>query len=559
MAEPTKANSDIQAAPAEFHAALERARQAFARIDGVISVGFGRKRVGDELTERIAIMVFVREKKPEDALTPAERIPKSFEGYATDVRVVGRGHAEVCDNETAYSSIQGGIQIELDQGASTTGQGTLGCIVKKRASAARENVYLLTNKHVLYSKDKGAGNTVYHPKKGDTALGPVEWGFYENVRFPQEGNNPRDFFIDCATARINLDYECCCCTCTRDSTRVAETSIVDLDIGGANTLRDVRSVIDDVNILTEKVFKVGRTTGKTQGIVTAVGAPLVADPPPDNPAGANVNATNLIEIKFDTSSTANGKNCKGNPNFTEQGDSGSLVVDEQQRAIGLHTHGHVNPHDHIKYSYSCHILPVLDYLQICIPCEVVPALLPVHGNSLATDGSGVAPRALPAAESTLTPQIVFTRASTPAVPPFTPLPVTDDEVRHMRALLARFRETALGPELHETFGHVRGEIGYLVRNVRPVKVAWARNQGPGFLTLVLKHIMGKTDTLPHAVKGVSRRQFLVAMRTALAAHGSLLVREALERHGDEIIDILADEDCDSIDDLLERMHAKEPA
>jgi hypothetical protein len=562
MAEPTKANSDIEAAPDEFHAALERARQAFARIDGVISVGFGRKRVGDELTDRIAIMVFVREKKPESALAPADRIPKSFEGYATDVRVVGRGHAEGCDNETAYSSIQGGIQIEIDQGESTTGQGTLGCIVRKRASSARENVYLLTNKHVLFSEHKGVGNTVYHPKKSDTALGPVQWGFYENALYPQEGNNQRPFFIDAAIARINLDTECCCCTCTKDSTTVAEAQVVDLDIGGDNTLRDVRSVIDDVNILNERVFKVGRTTSKTKGIVTAVGAPLVADPPPDTPHGANVNATNLIEIRFDTTSTPNGQNCEGNPNFTEQGDSGSLIVDEQQRAIGLHTHGHVNPQDHIKYSYACHILPVLDYLQICIPCVVVPTLIPSHGNSLATDGSGVALRALPAAERTLAPQISFTRASVPATPhapPFTPLAVTDEQVQHMRALLARFRETPLGPELHEVFGHVRGEIGYLVRNVRPVKVVWARNEGPAFLALVLKHVMGQTRSLPHAVKGVTRRQFLVRMRAALNAHGSILVRESLARYGDGIIEALAHEDCNSIEDCIESLQEKEPA
>lgn len=563
MAEPTKGNPEILATPDAFHAALERARQAFARIEGIAGVGFGRKVTDDELTERIAIVVFVREKKPEEALAPADRIPKSFEGYPTDVHVVGRGHAEICDNETYYDRIAGGMQIEIDKGSNKTGQGTLGCIVKKRASLARENVYLLTNKHVLFSETKGRGGTVYHPKTGENALGPVEAAFYQNAVWPPDVTGALEYFIDCGIARIDLDSTCCCCTCTKDSTKVDEAVIVDLDIGGDNTLRDVRSVINDVPILTEKVFKVGRTTGKTAGVVTLVGATLSADPPPNHPSGARVNAVHLIKIKFDSTSTPNGKNCKGLPHFTEQGDSGSLIVDEQNRAIGLHSHGKFDT-DGIKYSYACHILPVLDYLGICIPCVVVPTLVPSHGNSLATDGSGVAPRALPPDESTLLEgEIMFTHgAGPPGLVPrqeFTPLEVSDDEVRHMRALLAQFRATPLGPEIHEVFGLVRREIGYLVRNVRVVQVAWGRNKGPAFLVHVLNHIMGRSASIPHEVHGVSRRQLLLRMREVLSARGSDLVRESLARYGDLLLDMFTDPDCDTVEDCIERLHAKEPA
>lgn len=565
MADPTKGNTEILATPDAFHDALARARQAFARIDGVVGVGFGRKVTGNALTERIAIVAFVREKKPEEALAPADRIPQSFEGYPTDVHIVGRGHAEVCDNQTAYARIAGGMQIQIKHGSNTTGQGTLGCIVKKRASFARENVYLLTNKHVLFSETEGRGGTVYHPKTGDNALGPVEAAFYQNAVYPADTAGALEYFIDCGIARIDLDTNCCCCTCTKDSTKVDEAVIVDLDIGGDNTLSDVRSVINDVQILTEKVFKVGRTTGKTVGIVTLVGASLSADPPPDHPTAARVAATNLIKIRFDTTSTPTGNNCKGNPNFTEQGDSGSLIVDEQNSAIGLHTHGFVDPADHIKYSYACHILPVLDYLGICIPCVVVSSLFPSYGNSLATDGSGVVPRALPPDESTLLEEeVMFTRGGAPPglVRPrseFTPLEVSDDEVRHMRALLAQFRATPSGPEIHEMFGLVRREIAYLVRNVRVVQATWARNQGPAFLVHVLNHIMGRSVSIPHEVRGVSRRQLLLRMREVLSARGSNLVRESLARYGDLLLDMFTELECDTVEDCIARLHARELA
>lgn len=562
MAEPTKDNTEILTKPEAFNAALERARQTFALIDGVAGVGFGRKVTGDALTERIAIVIFVREKKPEEALAPADRIPKSFEGFPTDVHVVTRGQAEVCNNETSYDRIAGGMQIVVQDGA---GAGTLGCIVKKRSSLARENVYLLTNKHVLFSEKAGRGSTVYHPKEGMNALGPVEAAFYQNAAWPPDVPGALDYFIDCGIARIDLDSTCCCCTCTQDSTKADEAAIIDLDIAGDNTLHDVRSVISDPAILTEKVFKVGRTTGKTTGIVTLVGAPLSADPPPDHSGAARVSAMNLIKIRFDLTSTPDGKNCVGLAHFTEPGDSGSLIVDEQNRAIGLHTHGSVDPADGIKYSYSCHILPVLDYLGICIPCVAIPTLFPSHGNSLASDGSGVAPRALPPDESPLLDgEIMFTRGAAPPglVRPrqeFTPLEVSDAEVDHMHALLAQFRATPLGPDIHEMFGLVRREIAYLVRNVRVVQVAWARNQGPAFLVHVLNHIMGRGASIPHEVRGVSRRQLLLRMHVVLNQRGSKLVRESLEHYGDLLLDMFGDPDCNTVDDCIARLKAKEPA
>src|SRR5271163_3639886 len=152
MSGPTKNNNDISSNPAAFQEAYARARAFFSKFDGVVGVAFGHKQTAGVYSNDIAIVVFVKEKKKIDQLPSNQQIPTSFEGYPTDVRVVQDSHLHGCDNTTTYDTIQGGIQISPPANPST-GQfflGTLGCIVRQRGNSSRENVYLLSNKHVLF-------------------------------------------------------------------------------------------------------------------------------------------------------------------------------------------------------------------------------------------------------------------------------------------------------------------------------------------------------------------------------------------------------------------------
>jgi hypothetical protein len=544
MSEPTKDKAHVIANPDAFREAYARAREIFGKIEGVVGVAFGQKRVGLEYQDNVAIVVFVKEKKKEEDIPPAQRIPPSFEGYPTDVRVVRKGIAEVCDNTTKYDKIKGGIQIMVER-TSGYNEGTLGCLVKKRGDRGRENVYLLTNKHVLYSPGKGAGADVRHPSQEDSLLGTVqEGGLYGNFPYPAENPAAPQYFIDAAIARIHLDSTCCGSTCTKDTTEVEETLIVDLQVNGVNSIGDVRDVTNDPLISGAKVFKVGRTTGKTTGFVRLVNAPLTADPPPDQAGGANVAAQNTIYVEFDVTSAAGGKNCKGNPCFTEQGDSGSVYVDEQSRVIGLHTHRGVPVLSPLEPSHGCHILPVLDHLRICIPVTTGTS----HGSSGATDGSGIEPFSptaplgpgdFPLPDGQIgfaSQQIAAERTPTLGFPD--PAPLSDEEAEHMRELLDALRETAKGRELHRVFGDVRREIGYLIRNCRPVKVAWHRNQGPAFFALFLNHIKGYTAEVPREVKGIPRDILLARMAEALRAHGGNSLRRAIDEYSEELIAVI---------------------
>jgi hypothetical protein len=575
MNETPADNAQILADPQRFNQAYARAKALFRNFEGVAGVGFGLKETGGQFTDDIGIVVYVREKRREEDVPPEQRIPPTFEGYRTDVRVVRETTDLVCNNTQEYDRIQGGIQImsAIGPGPDDRSLGTLGCIVRKRNDTSRENVYLLTCKHVLFTPWVGADGYAYHPfapgEPGPShALGPVQSpGFKGNVpvRVPDPANPGQfiveDFYVDCAIARIDIDSKCFSgSTCTHDTIKYDE-AITDLQVNGANTIADVRDVSRDPSIIcTEdnpcRVFKVGRTTGRTKGYVTQVNGSFPAARDANIPDSVPIEASNGIEIWFDWNSTSDGLNCMGVNSFAEQGDSGAVVFDEQGRAIGLvcsipDVRNPMTP----RGVHACHIKPVLDSLNICIGSAGTS-----HGSSHATDGSGVAPAVVAAQDAAPAGHIAFASGRSEIVPGLTaPRPVSEEEARHMRELLAAFRETRLGPALHAAFAEVRREIGYLVRNSRPVKLAWHRHKGPAFLAHVLNHVAGETDRVPHAIDGVTRGALLVRMREALAAHGSNPLRQALARHGDDLLAMLTRADCHGVADCLAWLREKEPA
>jgi hypothetical protein len=543
-----RGNDEILADPAAFMAVYDRAVEAFGKLPGVEGVGFGHKNTGGEFTGDVAIVVFVRVKKAEADLPEDQRIPSEFEGYRVDVRKVIELSPGGCNNDTAYSTIRGGIQISV---GNLGAPGTLGCIVRRRGDPGRENVFLLTNSHVLTSGGP-IGEYVYHPYgpgtgKPSTALGPGEANaVFDNKQssVPDPSGTPvtMPFFVDGGIARIAIDSKCWGSTCTKDQIEY-EPSIVELQLHSVDTISDVRSIARDPTILVPSaspagtgpfVYKVGRTTGRTRGIVRSVTATVHMGASPEAHTPAIV-AQNMIELDFDTTSTSNGLNCQNHAWFAERGDSGSLLVDENNRAIGLIS-GVPDariPSPPNAPAAACHILPVLDHLGIAIATSGGTS----HGSSHATDGSGVASVATGGDEESTGTGFRFTGAAlgdAPAVPA-DPRPVTSDEQERLFALRDAFRSTERGRHYHALFAEVRREIGYLVRNCRPVKVTWMRSQGPAWLALVLDHLRGGRDEVPLTINGVERADMLRRMAGVLTLHGSRPLARALGAHGDELI------------------------
>lgn len=577
---PKKTNADVIADSRAFDAAHARAKKLFMTYPGVAGVAIGHKQTAGQYRDDIAIVVFVMEKRPEDDVPPAERIPPTFEGYPTDVRVVQTSHLHACDNSTQYTRIQGGIQIS-QKANQTTGafeNGTLACIVRKRNDVGRDNVYLLSNKHVLFQNNiSGPGDPIYHPFPPVPAtfqspgpsqeLGPIQpESYFGNEAFTREDPaNPgvfliEQYFVDCALARLNIDSVCCDSTCTADKIEYGET-IVDPDTNTSSPIVDVNDIrfgqaAIDILLPGKRVFKIGRATGRTAGKVHLTGVPhlVAAFPPLGTPA---FTAENTIEIEFDPTFQQNGvpvtQNCKGHQWFSEQGDSGSLIVDDQGRAIGLISAGPGPGFPNNAPDHSCHIVPILDKLNICIPCTTGTS----HGSSRATDGSGLQRFVLPPTSSGLrSGQITFTSAAAETLPGVVARPVSDEDAARMQRLLDEFLATPQGPDLRRVFADVRREIGYLIRNSKRVTIAWHQLHGPAFLAHVLNHLSGHADRVPHEVNGVSRRALFERMRSVLYTHGSTSLRAAIDRYGDELLAIVASPDCDTAQDALARLSSR---
>ena len=108
-------------------------------IPGVLGVGFGLKEVGDELTERRALRVYVDEKKPLSELAPDEVIPDEIEGVPTDVVRIPRVVDHGTEDKARHSPLLGGITITNNK-TDSAGQislGTLGCFATIDGAAAR--------------------------------------------------------------------------------------------------------------------------------------------------------------------------------------------------------------------------------------------------------------------------------------------------------------------------------------------------------------------------------------------------------------------------------------
>lgn len=108
----------------QIRAVKREARRRLLAIPGVHSVGIGAKYVAGRNTSEPAIIVFVKKKKALSELGPREVIPAEIDGIKTDV--VESDEPELHEDTSSYRPLRGGIQIQ--EGVSSIGFGTLGCI-----------------------------------------------------------------------------------------------------------------------------------------------------------------------------------------------------------------------------------------------------------------------------------------------------------------------------------------------------------------------------------------------------------------------------------------------
>ena len=212
-----------------------------------------------------------------------------------DVRYVGRIRARA---KPWYQSKQRPLLIGSSTGFLASGfimAGTLGCFVQSGSSTA---LYILSNNHVLADENRYAkGGSIVQPGAldGGSATADRVAKLTRFVRLEPGKTN----FVDCAIAKLN--------------------SAIEADVHKLKGIGILTGQRDDLQI-GDVVHKVGRTTGVRHGKVTAFELDGVAV------------EYEIGVISFDDQIEIEGA---GNKSFSDAGDSGSLIVDDEMRAAAL--------------------------------------------------------------------------------------------------------------------------------------------------------------------------------------------------------------------------------
>jgi hypothetical protein len=251
--------------------------------------------VGIAPTERegdYKIAIRVREETA-DSPQAVQRIAAVAAGEV-DVRFTGPIYALPA---VAAATIVRNLGVGMSIGHSLSTAGTLGCF----ASDPAGRIGIVSNNHVIANEDEGSdGDDIVQPGPKDGGAVP------DDVVATLAGSYPKlktrgEKTVDCAFGHLI------------DGVNFDPFALTDGD--------RLEPVVDEIK-RRDRVSKVGRTTGRTEGIISAFDVDdLVIDYPN---GGFSVMFDNQIEIES-TQTTP----------FSDRGDSGSVVFNRRFRPIGL--------------------------------------------------------------------------------------------------------------------------------------------------------------------------------------------------------------------------------
>ncbi len=305
---------------------LERATWRLMALENVVGVGRGHKTAGGRETDQECIVVLVKKKMPLHSLSAQMIIPRAVQGVQTDVVEVGELRF-LGERTGRMRPACPGVSV----GHSKVTAGTLGAVVWDRRT---REPFILSNNHVLACATSGRDGRA---KRGDPIVQPgaVDGGTVERDQIAVlEKFVPLRMLARLPSCLASNAAERAMNSWLRMTGMPARVEIVarpffalanEVDVALARPLDPglvdprvlelgrVRGVAEPAIGMVVK--KSGRTTGVTEGRVTVVDATVTVV--------YTGNVTAAFRGQFLTGPMAEG------------GDSGSLLVDEDMRAVGL--------------------------------------------------------------------------------------------------------------------------------------------------------------------------------------------------------------------------------
>lgn len=479
-------------------------------IPGVRLVALGGKEVGGRNTGELVIRVHVAEKRPADQIPPEELIPAEIDGVRTDVIVTGGKRSiaappgglvrsDATDGQTKRP-LQGGVRQKTAASSPSGGTfaGTLGCVLWDPNN--HDIGYGLTNQHVI----DGAGALTV--TKGTTEVGQPDGNTSScccNDIFGVYVAGERTANSDQAVVKLSPGMKW-----------VAE--IVEIGVvAGIHLLTPVDAVVNT------PVRKRGARTRLTGGVVTDVGG---LDPAGDLNilVRANDNPDRKpTELLF----------------FVEQGDSGSVLVDDDNKVCALLyarelTGAEVTagggtpaplPPDGIERpkAFAWPIDDVLNRFTNGTPAltlEVATATAPNQVHTV----PGAATVAVPAElAATVADGGFLGTADGLRAPVGRPWFAGDaPPVEALTTVRAQLAGLAAGQLLLELTERHRAEVTRLLRTDRRVAVAWHRGGGAALFQLLLRMVDRPEQEMPATIAGTPVTELLDGLSRLLSERGS---------------------------------------
>ena len=292
-------------------------------LDNVVGVGIGHKMVRNQSTGKKSITVFVKEKIPSEELRRGHRVPPSLSGVDTDV--VETGTFKLLGRRDRHRPAFPGMSISHYRVTA----GTFGALVKDRKT---DRLLILSNNHVLANATNGEDDRA---KIGDFILQP---GVYDNGNYEKDAiaklfrfepvhgliEDSRGLITQAAALgatgllktfvgdyRVKLERE----TWVENLVDAALAEPLSNDLV-AGTVMDLGDITGSGEVqIQEKVKKSGRTSGVTYGWVHAV----------------EVTIRVVLREGYEALFTDQVMTTM----FSQPGDSGSVVLNEKNQAVGL--------------------------------------------------------------------------------------------------------------------------------------------------------------------------------------------------------------------------------
>ncbi|MHA2312697.1 MAG: hypothetical protein ACXADF_14495 [Candidatus Thorarchaeota archaeon] len=292
----------------------------------VISVGWGRKKVGGSITEDFAVMVGVPHKFPLSWLRPQDVIPASIDGIPTDVIETG------LIERYGYTK-----RMEIPQPGTTVGHigitaGTLGAIILDEY----DEPVLLSNAHVFTpdpTLEEIYETEILHPGPADGGKLPEDVIGYYLRHVPIKLID--DFISTCPVSTGIAGGLTLASKGLRRQSRFHASAEPPLNLVDAAIARPAPNKKFDPRILeigevigTSEAFvdmpviKTGRTTGLTHGYVAQTDVTVQVG------YGGNRLAMFTDQVLIETN--------QGGIDFSQPGDSGSLIVEEYTNKAVAH-------------------------------------------------------------------------------------------------------------------------------------------------------------------------------------------------------------------------------